>query len=230
MQTTETSCAAVADDGDEFLAPPLTLFSPKTTRQDDFWSDSGDMGDNTPNATQDMGLTPADLQQLTASYEANMAVLRARTLAANKFAWQMFWTGGAADAKGSTCPGPLVSKASCASDLRALCAPSSPQYSQRAMFYAFSPGFCASNPSVLPDFEQDLAGFLLTRGPQAWLGHGWLGCSRDYAVPPALSLDYGVPSALCVETAPNSGVFTRDFSKSTAQMDCSTWTGTVTMK
>jgi len=39
---------------------------------DDFWSPSGNMGDNTQNATQDMGLTPSDLQQLTASYTANM--------------------------------------------------------------------------------------------------------------------------------------------------------------
>jgi hypothetical protein len=98
------------------------------------------------------------------------------------------------------------------------------------MLYAFSPGFCASNPSVLPNFEQDLAAFLLTRGAQAWLGHGWLGCSHDYAVPPALGLDYGEPSALCAETAPGSGVFTRDYSRATVSMDCASWTGTVTMK
>ena len=29
---------------------------------------------------------------------------------------------------------------------------------------------------------QDIAGFLLTRGDYAWLGHGWLGCSRTYQV------------------------------------------------
>ena len=30
------------------------------------------------------------------------------------------------------------------------------------------------------DFEADLANFLLVRGPHAWLGHGWHGCSLDY--------------------------------------------------
>ena len=30
---------------------------------------------------------------------------------------------------------------------------------------------------------QDIANFLLVRGPYAFLGHGWLGCSRKYDVP-----------------------------------------------
>jgi hypothetical protein len=188
------------------------------------------MGDNTANATQDMGLTPADLAQLTASYTANMAALRASLLSVGKFAWQYLWTGGAADAKGSTCPSPLVSKASCAADLRALCNASSPQYTQRAMMYSFSPGGCRSDPSSLTELQQDLAGFLLSRGPFAWIGHGWLGCSRDYAFPAELSTDYGEPAGLCSETAPGSSIFTRDYSKASVQLDCNTWTGSITMK
>ena len=197
---------------------------------DDFWSLSGNMGDNTPHAISDMGLTPADLQQLTASYTANMVALRAAVLAAGKFAWQYLWTGGAADAKGSTCPGPLVTRAACAADLRALCNASSPQYEQRAMMYAFSPGMCGGDPGALVEFEQDLAGFLLTRGPWAYLGHAWNGCSRNYTFPAALSADYGEPTGRCAETAPGSGVFKRDFTKATAQMDCASYTGTVVMK
>ena len=188
------------------------------------------MGDNTPNATQDMGLTPADLAQLTAAYDTNMAALRNRTLATGKFSWQMLWTGGAADAKGSTCPGPLVRKGSCAADLRALCAASSPQYNGRAMMYAFSPGACNMDPSVLPDFDNDLANFLLTRGDYSWLGHGWLDCSRKYAFPDALNADYGAAAGLCAETAPGSGVFSRDLAHATVSMDCGSWTSTITMK
>lgn len=199
---------------------------------DDFWSASGDMGDNTKNATVDMGLTPSDLAQLTASYESNMAALRAATLAAGKFAWQMLWTGGAADAKGSTCPGPLVQKATCAADLRALCNTTSPQQVNRTMLYSFSPGFCGGQgPSVLPYFEQDLANFLLVRGEYAYLGFGWLGCSKDWTFPTALSNDYGTPtSGLCTETAPGSAVFSREYTKASVTMDCNTWTGTVSMK
>ena len=197
---------------------------------DDYWSLTGDMGDNTKNETVDMGLTPADLVQLTASYTANMLALRKSVLASGRFAWQYLWTGGPADAKGSTCPGPLVRNATCAADLRALCDASSPQWTQRAMMYAFSPGSCGGDPSVLPAFEQDLAGFLLTRGPYAWLGHGWKGCSKAYTYPAALAGDYGEPAGLCSETAPGSGVFTREYSKATVQLDCGTWTGSIVSK
>jgi hypothetical protein len=197
---------------------------------DDFWSVSGNMGDNTPMAISDMGLTPADLQQLTASYETNMAALRARLLAEGKFSWQMLWTGGAADAKGETCPSPLVNNGTCAADLRALCNASSPVQS-RALMYSFSPGGCSHvNPDALPDLANDLANFLLVRGPYAYLGTGWVGCSRDYFLPPALSVDYGVPSGLCAETAPGSGVFTREYSRATVTMDCATWSSTIAMK
>ena len=148
---------------------------------DDFWSLSGNMGDNTPHAIEDMGLTPADLAQLTASYEANMAALRARTLAAGKFSWQMLWSGGDGNSVGSTCPSPLVRSATCAADLRALCSAASPQQVNRTLLYAFAPGGCSSvNPGSLPDFENDLASFLLIRGAFAYLGTAWVGCSRTF--------------------------------------------------
>ena len=52
-------------------------------------------------------------------------------------------------------------------------------------------------------------------------------CARTHALVRDLA---GVPSGLCKETAPNSGIFTRDYSKSTVQMDCGKWQGTITMK
>lgn len=77
---------------------------------------------------------------------------------------------------------------------------------------------------------QDLAAFLLIRGPYSWLGWGWKGPSRSYYFPPEFHADYGVPSGLCHETSAGSGVFTRDFSKSTVTMDCGTYTGSIVMK
>ena len=72
---------------------------------------------------------------------------------------------------------------------------------------------------------------LLVRGPFAWLGHGWVGCSKNYPFPTELGLDYGEPvDKICKETAPNSGVFTREWTKASVQMDCATWTPTITMK
>ena len=34
------------------------------------------------------------------------------------------------------------------------------------------------------DLIQDLANFLLIRGPYSWLGWGWKGCSQHYYFPP----------------------------------------------
>ncbi len=125
---------------------------------------------------------------------------------------------------------------------------------------------------------QDLANFLLLRGPYAWLGYSWVGCSVKYARPPEMDMvracetcwalaqvcvgggggkggvvlcasfpagccacsshppprmayqDYGEPvDATCYETAPNSGVFTRKWTKATVTMDCNTWTPTIAM-
>ena len=41
---------------------------------------------------------------------------------------------------------------------------------------------------MLPDLAQDLASFLLVRGPYAWLGHGWVGCDREYHFPPEFTV------------------------------------------
>ncbi len=62
------------------------------------------------------------------------------------------------------------------------------------------------------------------------MGHGWLGCSRDYAFPEELNADYGTPvDKLCKETAPNSGVFEREWTKASVKMECATFKGTITM-
>jgi len=196
---------------------------------DDVWNPQCNIHDQVHNTCEDMGLTTADLTQLTKDYLKNMQALRAAVLAAGKFVWQMLWTGGSDSSIGSTCPKPQVQQASCAANLRALCNATSAAQT-RAMMYAFSPGGCNSASVTLPMFKQDLANFLLTRGPYSYLGHGWLGCSQNYVFPDALNIDYGEPSGLCQETAPNSGVFTRDFSKSTVTMDCNAWKPTIAMK
>ena len=54
---------------------------------------------------------------------------------------------------------------------------------------------------------QDIANFLLIRGPYAFLGHGWLGCSREYQVPEQINWDYGEPVGLCKETAVRESIY-----------------------
>ena len=129
---------------------------------DDFWpGESGNFPDSSEGRiVNDTGMTKGDLTQITASYWANMAALQAETLSRGKFSWQMLWTGGAADSRGSTGPGPLVTAASCASDLLKLCDPTSPQFVNRTMMYAFS----NRDPSLANKtlFTADLANFLLS--------------------------------------------------------------------
>jgi len=164
--------------------------------------------------------------QITDAYHTNMDALREETLKAGKFAWQLMWTGGDTEGVGSTCPQPIIQQKQCASDLRSLCnETAAPQ--TRAMMYSLT----AHDPSVLTGVEQDLANFLLIRGPYAWLGHGWKGCSKDYPFPKQFNLDYGMPlDKVCKETAPNSGVFTREWSNAVVMMDCNSWKPTITFK
>jgi hypothetical protein len=86
------------------------------------------------------------------------------------------------------------------------------------------------DPSQLTELHQDLANFLLVRGPYAWLGHGWHGCSKNYPFPHEFSRDYGKPLDICAETAANSGVFTRKWTNVDVTMDCNKWTPSFSWK
>jgi len=194
---------------------------------DDLWTTSGPT-EYEQHCVQDMGLSSSELVTITNAFWSNMDEVFKAVLQRKKFSWQQLWTGQGNGPHniGDTCPGPLVTKATCSADLRKLCTATS-QAQTRFMMYAFGPGHCGGDPNVLPDFEQDLANFLLVRGPYAALGHGWLGCSRKYLLPPALKLDYGMATELCKETS--SGVFQRKFTKSVVKMDCNSWTGSINM-
>ena len=100
-----------------------------------------------------------------------------------------------------------------------------------------------SDPFPLPAVTQDVAQFLLVRGPYAWLGHNWMGCFNEFAAqkrviptasllrPPELDVDYGTPiDPVCKETGPNSGVFVRNYTKVSVEMDCNSWTAQLRMK
>ena len=83
---------------------------------------------------------------------------------------------------------------------------------------------------LLPALYQDLATFLLVRGPFAWLGFGWVGCGLKglYDRPAEMDIDYGVPVGDCGEVG-NSGVFRREWSKANVSLDCGSFTGKIEM-
>lgn len=133
--------------------------------------------------TEDTGLTAADQAMIAASYTKNMAAVYDEVLARGMFSWQQMWNGQSSpDDKNGCCTSPLVRKGpTCATALRSLCTANSPAQT-RYYKYAFTPGGCSGNPGNLTDPVQDIVNFQLTRGPYALLGHGWLGCSREYQV------------------------------------------------
>ena len=199
---------------------------------DDFWPSPGQKfpDASSGHVANDTGLN-VDLigwESITNSYHQNMDVLRTETLKLGKFAWQLMWTGKQETSVGGTVPPPVVVEETCATQLRALCnATSAPQ--TRAMMFALNTP--RGDPSKLLSLKQDLANFLLIRGPFAWLGHAWKGCSKDYPFPNEFHLDYGEPiDAICAETGVNSGIFTREWSNVKVEMNCNTWTPTMTWK
>jgi hypothetical protein len=50
------------------------------------------------------------------------------------------------------------------------------------------------------------------------------------SLPPSPDLDYGEPSGLCAETTDSSGVFVREWTKSTVTVDCSSYSSTIKFK
>ena len=95
-------------------------------------------------------------------------------------------------------------------------------------FYEVLPDVAISNATDLT------AEFLLARGPFAWLGYGWIGCTNGDEArprPTAWDVDYGAPDGPCTETHANvSNVFTRSWSKATVTWDCNTGHGSIEMK
>lgn len=150
--------------------------------------------------------------------------VRAAVLAAGGFTWQNFYNNGT-NVDNLIRPGP------CASQLAEWCRADSPSQT-RAILYGFngSAHHHAFNSTWLLGWEQDLAAFLLLRGPYSFLGYGWVDTNAEYYWPPALSIDFGEATELCHETVLGSGVYTRDFTLSTVSLDCNTWTPTITMK
>jgi len=151
------------------------------------------------NCTVDMGLTQADTTAIADGYRETMLAAQRAVLAAGGFSWA--WTEElTAPSKGAVC---------------------------RAFFRNFS--FLYDAPLIMTvhtaDAVDELAAFLLVRGPYAWVGYGWHGCEPPPPLPPALAQDVGVPLGNLTEVS--AGVFSRAWSRATATFDCATGHGSV---
>ena len=157
-----------------------------------------------------MGLSQADTTAITDAFLTTLGAVREAVVAAGGFAWQYMDAVNTPSSPGD----------SCASFFRS----NNGSYVHSPMFLEWTN---ASSPA-LPAVMQDIATFQLLRGEYAWIGFAWVGCLLDYPFPEELYMDVGVPlSPYLYETAPNSGIFFRNFTTSVASFDCNTWNGTV---
>lgn len=233
---------------DEFVSGPDGIDSPDI---DGFYFDDGYYStgatEEDPYNVEDCGLSREEVQAVSDGWAANAEAVGKHVLAKGGFAMPYFEGTGIHN----TDP-----KANCAEDLRRLCSVNPvtgvPNVTKQALLHPFSRQDHTELWSVngtLPYFEQDLATFLLVRGPYAWLGYEWSGCtdsgyptgcdkhclqddckpcrfpvSRDanpFPRPAAMDDDYGTPVGYCKEAAP--GVFRREWTKADVELDCNTY-------
>lgn len=143
-----------------------------------------------------------DVANMTAAWAETQRAAYAAIRAAGGYSWQFLnCEPGSKLCGGNTQNAPgwnqTDPRAQCASYMRAQCgAPtSSPQARDYALFFGFT-RVTHHQQFPLPSFMQDLAAFLLIRGPYAWIGFGWQGCiggTNPFVQPPELKADYGVP-------------------------------------
>jgi len=227
----------------DFIFSPLKLGSPIVDGLflDDFWcanavNGSGACRDPVQGPTEidannqaDMGLSDADVADLTRAWLETFTAVQAAVVARGKYTWSLIPGQDNADASPR-----IVTAATCARELAAACAPSSP-WLRAPLLHGLALG-ADGRPSAL---AADVAAFQLMRGPWAWTGAGVWGMSWPMGAtwnsssgavvprPPALDADYGAPlDATCARVAPGGSVFSRRYEKSTLTLDCATMAAT----
>jgi hypothetical protein len=197
---------------------------------DDYWSSDGP-SEIDSNMLVDMGMSQSDAAAMTADWQAAMARLADMAATRNKFLSNMGYNGDSLSGTGA---------GECAARLANMCSIGTPvfgswyvvnyEYVQPPVF-----GITATNALL------DVAYFLLTRGPWAWIAggpmlgwhmsHWWTeGQARRIQFqtdlrPAEFNGDYGEPLCSCVQASP--GVFVRQWSKANITVDCNTLQGKI---
>lgn len=186
---------------------------------------------------RDMGLSDEDIRDITLGWNETMTAIEKKLLDENAYSWWLMDHQANANAY----PHLLNSNATkCLKQLREACRwpwQSSSPWQQRPQLFGLTINGTEHAPQQL---EQDVAFFLLARGPYAWLGWGVWGMTWPFNPEPAhgelppnphgvprpemIDQDYGEPLGLCHEHAP--GLFKRKWTKTTVSLDCHSFTAT----
>jgi hypothetical protein len=176
-------------------------------------------------AVAKMGMSKENVTDMIAAWKTNQDAWRQALLDNSLFEWFLFY-GGQQTAPGWSQTQPNTT---CSSYMKTNCGPDTPPQNG-TLFFGFS-RVEHHQAWPLPSPDQDVAAFLLTRGPYAYMGYGWTGCANEdtpFTQPPALTTEYGSPTSTCREISPN--VFQRDFAKATVSLNCTDFTASFVMK
>ena len=179
----------------------------------------------------DMGLGDEDIQQLTLGWNATMGEVQG-----DPEGGRLHMVPDARQQNANAMP-TLLKRSTCKAQLRAACAHGSSWQSHARLF-----GLTIENGTQFAQLEQDIAFFLIARGPYAWIGWGAWGMTWPFnpepghgALPPLphgvprpaqLDTDYGEPLGLCREVS--AGIFEREWSKAgKVRLDCEAFEATI---
>ena len=199
---------------------------------DDYWSAAGP-SEIDSNVISDMGWSGGDVAAMTSAWQGAMTRLYTMAAQRGKFLSDMGYSGDSMSG---------ASAGQCASRLSAMCSDSSRSFgSWYVVNYAYvqPPVFGIAPANTL----LDVAYFLLTRGPYAWIAGGpmlgwhmshWWTANQTRPIafrtdlrPAEFNNDYGEPLCNCAQTSP--GVFVRYWSKANVTVDCNTLEGIIEM-
>jgi hypothetical protein len=199
---------------------------------DDHWS-AGGPSEIDSHCKEDTGLTAADVSAIMSAYSGAMAQLFQSIAHKGKF------LAGGRDQAYSGDKMSTSNSHACLAKLSSMCS-STPSFGQwYAVDYTYMPspdyGIAPTNARL------DVAYFLLTRAPFAWIGGGpmfgwhmshWWAENKSRPItyrkdlrPPEFNADYGVPTSNC--TATTAGVFQRQWTKAVVSIDCTSMEGTI---
>jgi len=209
---------------------------------DDYWCfGRGSCGDPTQGPTEverhsqfDMGLSDAAVKALTDGWKETMGEVQRAILKKGGYTWSLM--SGQSNANAAPT---ILDRKTCAATLRAACMGGADEtvWQNQAHLVGLK-----VNGTKLPQLKQDVAFFLLARGPYAWLGWGEWGMTWPFNPEPAhgelpplpegvprpalLDHDFGEPVGLCkeAETGPLNGTFVRRWTKAgLVTLDCNSF-------
>lgn len=184
------------------------------------------------NSQADMGLSDEDVRDITLAWNETMGAVQQSILDAGGYTWSLM-----AGQQNANAMPRLLKRSTCALQLRAACAGGASEQDWQSNAHLV--GLTVSNGTQLTQLEEDVAFFLLVRGPFAWLGFGQWGMTWPFNAepahgelpplphgvprPPLIDRDFGEPiDELCKET--RDGVFQRLWSRGgIVELDCNTF-------